>query len=112
MTSKVTATKAARLYSLQRAIFASLRPDPYTKTKPDLETLARRHVLSQDEATALVARDIRALYLMGVHSVLLNSFARANGMSREVYANLLSGLPSGLGTGHPATSEQGGDTHG
>ena len=112
MTSKVKATKATRLYRLQRAMFESLRPDPYAKTKPDLEALARRHGLSQDEATTLLARDIRALYLIGVHSVLLNSFARANGLSREVYANLLSGLPTGLGTGHPATWEQGDETHG
>jgi hypothetical protein len=65
-------------YALQRAIYDYLnpkgRPGP-----PELEpaALRARYELAEAEIRALVEGDVAALYRLGVHPVLLNSFARA-----------------------------------
>ena len=45
--------------------------------------------LSEDERAALAGDDIGALYAMGVHPVLINSYCRALGFKRDDYRAML-----------------------
>jgi hypothetical protein len=79
-------------YLLQKAIYDHLnakgRLDP-----PDLEpeTLRARYRLGEAEIRALCDGDVGALYRLGVHPVLLNSFARAR-VPRDRYRAALTAL--------------------
>jgi hypothetical protein len=48
--------------------------------------------LSDEERRAFEARDIAALYTMGLHPVLLNGFCRAEGFARDDYRKILEPL--------------------
>jgi hypothetical protein len=66
------------LYALQKAIYEYLNPRGRPgEPPPDRAALAARHELSDRERAALVDADVGALIELGVHPVLLNSFARA-----------------------------------
>ena len=65
-------------YALQKAIYDYLN----AKGRPgapalEPDGLRARYELSEPEITALVEADVAALYRLGVHPVLLNSYARA-----------------------------------
>jgi hypothetical protein len=65
-------------YGLQKAIYDYLN----AKGRPgapalDPGDLRPRYELSEPELRALVEADVAALYRLGVHPVLLNSYARA-----------------------------------
>lgn len=47
--------------------------------------------LSSEESAAFLAADVKALYSLGLHPVLLNAFARAKGLQRTDYRALLEG---------------------
>lgn len=73
------------LYALQKAMYDYLNPKGRDDAAPrDRASHAARYELSEAERTALVQADVRALVELGVHPVLLNSFARAC-VSREAY---------------------------
>jgi hypothetical protein len=67
-------------YQLNRAVFERLRG-----AESD-------HGLSDAERTALDATDFRALYLLGLHPVLLNAYARSRGLRRDDYRKALEGI--------------------
>jgi hypothetical protein len=48
-----------------------------------------RYELDEDERRAFEARDVAALYNLGLHPVLLNGFCRAVGYSRDDYRKVL-----------------------
>src|SRR6266540_2733588 len=48
--------------------------------------------LTEDERAAASGADVRRLYQLGVHPVLINAFARAMGYQRTDYASMLSDL--------------------
>jgi hypothetical protein len=48
--------------------------------------------LTEEERAAASGADLRALYQLGVHPVLINAFARAMGYQRTDYANMLRDL--------------------
>jgi len=48
--------------------------------------------LTSDERAAASGADVRGLYLLGVHPVLINAFARAMGYQRTDYASMLQDL--------------------
>lgn len=48
--------------------------------------------LTSDERAAASGADVRSLYLLGVHPVLINAFARAMGYQRTDYARMLQDL--------------------
>jgi hypothetical protein len=79
-------------YALQKAIYDHLnakgRPDP-----PALEpaTLRANYGLGEAEIRALCDGDVGALYQLGVHPVLLNSYARAR-IPRDRYRAALAAL--------------------
>jgi len=66
-------------YQLNKAVFETLRREPPTAD------------LTGDERAAVDARDMRLLYEMGLHPVLLNAFARFSGLQRDDYRALLAG---------------------
>jgi hypothetical protein len=79
-------------YALQRAIFDYLNPrDRPGAPALDAESLQARYGLADAEVRALVDADVAALYQLGVHPVLLNSFARA-GVPRDRYRAALAAL--------------------
>jgi hypothetical protein len=50
---------------------------------------AGRYELTDEERRAFEARDVAALYGLGLHPVLLNGFCRAVGYGRDDYRKLL-----------------------
>lgn len=48
--------------------------------------------LTEDERAAASGADVRRLYQLGVHPVLINAFARAMGYQRTDYASMLQDL--------------------
>jgi hypothetical protein len=80
------------LYQLQKAIYQYLNPrklEGAPSLNPD--ELRMRYALNEEEARAVLDADVRALHHMGVHPVLLNSFARAR-VPREQYRAILAEL--------------------
>ncbi len=67
-------------YQLNKAVFDRLR------------TADGAYDLTDDERRALDDQDVRALYQLGLHPVLLNAFARAIGLRRDDYRVMLDGL--------------------
>jgi hypothetical protein len=79
-------------YGLQKAIYEFLN----LKRRPgapalDREALRGRYGLSESELDALVDADVTALARLGVHPVLLNSYAR-NLLPRDRYRAALAEL--------------------
>ena len=80
------------LYALQKAIYDYLNPKgPPEAPHPERAALAAAYGLTDAERAALVGADVRALAELGVHPVLLNSFARAC-LSREAYRATLAAM--------------------
>ncbi len=87
------------LYALQKAIYDYLNPKgPPDAPRPERAALAAAYGLTDPERAALVQADVRALAELGVHPVLLNSFARAC-LSREAYRTTLTAMARPAGTG-------------
>jgi hypothetical protein len=92
-------------YPLQKAIYDILnpreRPGAPALTPGDLRA---RYGLGEGEIRALVEGDVAALYRLGVHPVLLNSYARAC-VPRDRYRAALAGLEDASGAGPTARRE-------
>jgi hypothetical protein len=87
------------LYALQKAIYEYLNPKGAGEgPRPDRTALAARHDLTDAERDAFTGADVRALAELGVHPVLLNSFARAS-VTRDEYRAALAGLAASRGRG-------------
>lgn len=84
------------LYQLQRAIFDFLNARGDLPPVLDRAALAARYGLTEAELAALVEPDVRALIHLGVHPVLLNSYARAR-VPRDRYRAVLADLSTGAG---------------
>ncbi len=52
----------------------------------------KKYDLTAAESAAVLNVDVRALYTMGVHSLLLRPFTLLNKVSNEDYAKALKGL--------------------
>jgi hypothetical protein len=80
------------LYQLQKAMYDYLSPkrgiDP---TRLDPQVLRSSYDLTEEESAALRDADVKALYRLGVHPVLLNSYARAR-VPRDRYRGALDEL--------------------
>jgi hypothetical protein len=85
------------LYQLQKAIYQYLNPKKQGGA-PGLtpDELRDRYALTEVEAQALLDADVRALHRLGVHPVLLNSYARAR-VPREQYRAILAELEAAAG---------------
>jgi hypothetical protein len=77
-------------YQLQKLVYDYLRKAGTATERPPIET--EGYELTTEERAAAEAADIRQLYLLGLHPVLVNAFARAMGYQRDDYAKMLSDL--------------------
>ena len=80
-------TAGVSAYAVQQCLFDQLRR---WSEAPGTEVTVDGYDLSCDEANAIAANDIGALYALGVHPVLLNGWCRATGHTRDDYKRLLA----------------------
>jgi len=77
-------------YQLQKLVYEYLRKAGTASERPPLATGG--YDLTGEERAAVEAADIRQLYQLGLHPVLVNAFARAMGHQRDDYAKMLADL--------------------
>jgi hypothetical protein len=81
------------LYQLQKLIYHVNRdPAQRERYRQDPAVFIKSYDLTDDESTAALAVDVRALYSLGVHSLLLRPFTLLHKVSNEDYAKALKGL--------------------
>ena len=81
-----------KAYALQKAIYDYLNPRGRPGTASlDAAELRARYALGDGEVAAILGGDVAALYRLGVHPVLLNSYARAR-VPRDRYRAALAAL--------------------
>ena len=81
------------LYQLQKLIYHVNRdPVQRERYREDSAAVVKNYDLTEDEAKAALAVDVRALYNMRVHSLLLRPFTLLHKVSNEDYAKALKGL--------------------
>jgi hypothetical protein len=77
------------LYQLHRAIYDNMRAGEVSSGKAPAFDISS-YDLTDDERKSIESRDIAALYVMGLHPVLLNGFCRASGYTRDDYRAILA----------------------
>ncbi len=81
------------LYQLQKLIYHVNRDaERREHYRQDAGAFTKKYDLTEDERAAILNVDVRALYTMGVHSLLLRPFTLLNRVSNEDYAKVLKGL--------------------
>jgi len=81
------------LYQLQKLIYHVNRdPERRERYRQDADAFAKSYDLTEAECQAILNVDVRTLYNMGVHSLLLRPFTLLNKVSNEDYAKALKGL--------------------
>jgi hypothetical protein len=81
------------LYQLQKLIYHINRdPAARERYRRDPATFVKGYELTERERTALLNLDVRTLYALGVHSLLLRPFTLLHHVSNEDYAKALAGL--------------------
>jgi hypothetical protein len=81
------------LYQLQKLIYQVNRDGAQrARYRADPAAFVKGYELTEAEAKAALDVDVRALYSMGVHSLLLRPFTLMHKVSNEDYAKALKGL--------------------
>jgi hypothetical protein len=81
------------LYQLQKLLYHVNRDAAQRERyRQDPAAFIKHYELTAEEAKAALNVDVRALYAMGVHSLLLRPFTLLNKVSNEDYAKALKGL--------------------
>jgi len=81
------------LYQLQKLIYHVHRdPAQRERYRRDPAAFIKNYDLTEAEARAALEVDVRALYQMGVHALLLRPFSLLHKVSNEDYAKALKGL--------------------
>jgi hypothetical protein len=81
------------LYQLQKLIYHINRdPAQRERYRQDPTAFIKTYELTDEESTAVLNVDVRTLYAMGVHSLLLRPFSLLHKVSNEDYAKALKGL--------------------
>lgn len=81
------------LYQLQKLIYHVNRdPARRERYRQDPAEFIRGYELSEEEAAAALNVDVRKLYTLGVHSLLLRPFTLLHKVSNQDYAKALEGL--------------------
>ena len=81
------------LYQVQKLIYHVNRdPERRERYRQDATAFVKTYDLSEQESAAILQLDVRALYTMGVHSLLLRPFTLLNKVSNEDYGKALKGL--------------------
>jgi hypothetical protein len=81
------------LYQLQKLMYHVNRDSAQRERyRLDPAAFVKNYELTDTEAKAALTVDVRALYSMGVHSLLLRPFTLLHKVSNEDYAKALKGL--------------------
>jgi hypothetical protein len=81
------------LYQLQKLIYHVNRdPSHRERYREDPAGFVKSYELSPEEERAVVRVDVRKLYTLGVHILLLRPFTLLHQVSNEDYAKALAGL--------------------
>ena len=81
------------LYQVQKLIYHVNRdPERRERYRQDATAFVKTYDLTEQESAAILQLDVRALYTMGVHSLLLRPFTLLNKVSNEDYGKALKGL--------------------
>jgi len=81
------------LYQLQKLIYHVNRDAAQRERyRQDPTAFIKNYELTETESKAALDVDVRALYNMGVHSLLLRPFSLLHKVSNEDYAKALKGL--------------------
>jgi hypothetical protein len=81
------------LYQLQKLIYHVNRDEAQrARYRQDPASFIKAYELTQEEANATLNVDVRGLYVLGVHSLLLRPFTLLHKVSNEDYAKALAGL--------------------
>ena len=81
------------LYQLQKLIYHVNRDETQRQRyRQDPTAFINSYDLTEDEARAALDIDIRTLYTLGVHSLLLRPFTLLHKVSNADYAKALAGL--------------------
>jgi Aromatic-ring-opening dioxygenase LigAB, LigA subunit len=81
------------LYQLQKLIYHVNRdPTQRERYRQDPAAFVTSYELTEEESKAALKVDLRTLYSMGVHSLLLRPFSLLHKVSNEDYAKALKGL--------------------
>ena len=86
-------TNRVSLYQLQKLIYHVNRDAAQRERyRHDAAVFVKNYDLTEQEAQAALNVDVRTLYTMGVHSLLLRPFSLLHKISNEDYAKALKGL--------------------
>ncbi|MGB7949378.1 MAG: aromatic ring-opening dioxygenase subunit LigA [Candidatus Binatia bacterium] len=81
------------LYQLQKLLYHVNRDETQRQRyRQDPAAFIKSYDLTEEEADATLKTDIRKLYTLGVHSLLLRPFTLLHRVSNEEYAKALAGL--------------------
>jgi hypothetical protein len=81
------------LYQVQKLIYHVNRDyEQREHYRQDARAFTSKYDLTEQERSAILNVDVRELYAMGVHSLLLRPFTLLNKVSNEDYAKALKGL--------------------
>jgi Aromatic-ring-opening dioxygenase LigAB, LigA subunit len=81
------------LYQLQKLIYQVNRdPVGRQRYRQDAAAFVADYDLTEQERNAAINVDVRALYQLGVHPLLLRPFTLLHKVSNEAYAQALAGL--------------------
>ena len=81
------------LYQVQKLIYHVNRDsERRQRYRDNAQAFVKSYDLTEAESVAILNVDVRALYAMGVHSLLLRPFTLLNKVSNEDYAKALKGL--------------------
>ena len=81
------------LYQVQKLIYdVNRNPERRESYRGDAAGFVARYELTTEEQEAVTRLDIRKLYQMGVHPLLLRPFTLLHRVSNEDYAKALAGL--------------------
>jgi Aromatic-ring-opening dioxygenase LigAB, LigA subunit len=81
------------LYQLQKLIYHVNRDEAQRERyRQNPGEFIKGYDLTEQEAAAALNVDVRALYTLGVHSLLLRPFTLLHKVSNEDYAKALAGL--------------------
>ena len=81
------------LYHVQKLMYdVNRNPERREEYRKDKAAFAARYDLSAEEKDAVARLDVRWLYQLGVHPLLLRPFTLLHQISNEDYAKALAGL--------------------
>jgi hypothetical protein len=93
MAASKTGSVNMSLYQLQKLIYhVNRNPSHRENYRQNPAGFVKCYELTTEEETAVVNVDVRKLYTLGVHSLLLRHFTLLHKISNEDYAKALAGL--------------------